>query len=270
MNRFYLSEIYIYPIKSLGGISLGEAWMEARGLQYDRRWMLIDPEGVFITQRKHPLLSLLKVSLTETQITVQQTTTGKQISFGLDEQLQLPIAVNIWDDYCNAFEVNVAVSLWFTEVLQMPVRLVKMPEFERREVDHRYALKQEIVSFADGYPTLLIGQSSLNGLNERLAKPVLMNRFRPNLVFTGGDPHIEDSFRDFSIGEIHFSAVKPCARCVLIAVNQESAVKSAEPLKTLATYRTINKKVMFGQNLLHHGNGILRVGDELKIDTWKV
>ncbi|WP_431292514.1 MOSC domain-containing protein [Pedobacter sp. P26] len=137
-------------------------------------------------------------------------------------------------------------------------------------VDPRYASNNEVVSFADGYPCLLIGQSSLDGLNEKLQSSIKMDRFRPNFVFTGGTPHIEDRFNTFYIGETLFSAVKPCSRCVLITIDQQTGEKGQEPLRTLAGYRTINKKILFGQNLLHQSSGIISVGDELKIVDWRI
>ncbi|HKG08533.1 MAG TPA: MOSC N-terminal beta barrel domain-containing protein [Pedobacter sp.] len=270
MNTFYLSEINIYPIKSLGGISLKEANIEQKGLQYDRRWMLIDEQSKFITQRKYHELALLQVNIGGHQLTVShKTDPHKTISFSSEESTGELIPVTIWDDISSGLEVNRKVSDWFSDFLKMKVKLVKMPADEKRLVDPRYAYNEEIVSFADAYPCLIIGQSSLNGLNERLADPVPMDRFRPNLVFTGGEPHIEDSFDTFYLGETLFSAVKPCARCVLITVDQQTGIKGQEPLRTLAGYRTLGKKIIFGQNLIHQGLGIVRVGDELKVKDWK-
>jgi uncharacterized protein YcbX len=119
------------------------------------------------------------------------------------------------------------------------------------------------VSFADGMPYLIIGQSSLDELNSRLESPVPMNRFRPNLVFSGGEPFLEDQLRKIQIGSVPFQIVKPCARCVLTTVDQDTGEKGKEPLKTLATYRTVNNKVMFGQNVVALGGGSVRIGDEL-------
>jgi uncharacterized protein YcbX len=270
MDAFYLSEINIYPIKSLGGISLQESQLEEKGLQYDRRWMLIDEEGTFITQRKHFELALLQVDIAAGRLVIAHKSDFSQtLSFPIEEHSGKPITVRIWDDTCSALEVSREVSDWFSDYLKMKVKLVRMPLEEKRKVDPRYASNDEIVSFSDGYPCLIIGQSSLNGLNERLADPVPMNRFRPNFVFTGGEAHIEDTFDNFYIGNIFFSAVKPCARCVLTTVDQQTGVKGQEPLRTLAGYRTSNKKVLFGQNLIHQGLGTVRIGDELRINSWK-
>lgn len=271
MNEFYLSEINIYPIKSLGGISLKEAKIEEKGLQYDRRWMLVDEEGTFISQRKHFELALLQVCITENILTVSHKKNSNQtISFSLDEEMDESISVTVWDDNLSGLEVNTKVSDWFSEFLKMKVRLVKMPLADKRLVDQRYALNNEVVSFADGYPCLIIGQSSLDGLNEKLGEPIRMDRFRPNFVFTGGTPHIEDNFVTFYLGDTLFSAVKPCARCVLITVDQQTGAKGQEPLRTLAGYRTVGKKILFGQNLIHSGSAIIRIGEELRVKEWKI
>lgn len=266
MNTLYLSEIHIYPIKSLGGIRLEQAQLEEKGLQYDRRWMLIDDNGMFITQRKYPELALFQLRLEEGRLFVcHKNHPEDEVAFGIDELVGAPIMVSIWDDTSQALEVNPKISQWFSSLMKMNLRLVGMPPEERRLVDTKYAINEEVVSFADGYPCLIIGQASLDQLNKKLEVPVLMDRFRPNLVFTGGKPHQEDDFHIFHIGEIHFTAVKPCARCVLITVDQQSGTKGTEPLRTLAGYRSFDKKILFGQNLLHKGTGILRVGDEIKV-----
>ncbi len=271
MNKFQLSELHIYPIKSLAGISLTTSLIEEKGLQYDRRWMLIDTDGTFISQRKYPELALLQVSLGQTELTITHKNKPDQtISFGLEENTGPQIAVSVWNTDCNGFEVSKKISNWFSEFLQTDARLVQMPEAERRLVDPRYASDNEVVSFADGYPCLIISQASLDSLNERLDQAVPMDRFRPNFVFTGGHAHIEDSFDTFFIGKTLFKAVKPCSRCVMITVDQQTAAKSAEPLKTLAVYRTVNKKIMFGQNLIHKGKGIIQIGDQITVQEWKI
>jgi len=232
--------------------------------------MLVDENSTFITQRKHFELALLQVSISGGKLNVAHKLTPElHISFGLDEDTGTAITVKIWDDTVTGMEVNPDVSSWFSTYLNFKVKLVKMPLEEQRFVDRDYASNDEIVSFADGYPCLMIGQAALNSLNEKLKEPVLMDRFRPNFVFTGGEPHEEDRFKTFYIGEIPFSAVKPCARCVLITIDQQTGEKGQEPLRTLASYRTLNKKIMFGQNLLPQALGTIRKGDEIRVVDWK-
>lgn len=259
-----ISGIFIYPIKSLGGISLPAAATTDRGLQYDRRWMLVDGEGGFLSQRSHPTMALLQVKLEANGLHVfHKHRPQENILIPFDPETNQLIGVQIWDDQCPARLVSDAASLWFSRQLSTPCRLVFMPDETQREVDHQYAKSGEITSFSDAYPALIIGQSSLDDLNSRLAIPVPMNRFRPNIVFTGGRPYEEDDLTSFHINGIPFSGVKPCARCVMTTINQETAEQGKDPLSTLAAYRKSGNKVLFGQNLLVAGQGIIRVGDEI-------
>ncbi|WP_317168178.1 MOSC domain-containing protein [Pontibacter pamirensis] len=273
MTDLYLSEIYIYPIKSLGGISVSAAELEDRGLRYDRRWMLVDDKGKFLTQRQHAQMALLQVSMLENGLSVshkQGVLEPLYIPFEVKDAAVPELQVTIWDDTVTAQEVDPAISAWFTEVLGMPARLVRMSEQARRLVETDYAQNGEVVSFADSYPFLLIGQASLDDLNSRLEQPVPMNQFRPNFVFRGGAPFEEDTWSDFKIGDVSFQAVKPCARCVVTTINQETAEKSAEPLRTLAIYRQLRHKTIFGQNLLSISPaGTVQVGDKLEVLSWK-
>lgn len=262
MNQLTLTEIYIYPVKSLGGISLQSAKVEERGLQHDRRWMLVDKNGMFLTQREYPQMALLQVNIKDDLLEVMHKT--KKIS-----TLQIPIAnektnsivVNIWDDIVIAKHIDKHVDLWFSEALNFDCQLVFMNDESDRFADRRYASESKQVSFADAYPFLIIGQESLNELNKKLKEPLPMNRFRPNFVFSGGEPFIEDTWKDFMIGDLKFRAVKPCSRCVVTTVNQDTAEKGSEPLETFAKFRKVGNKVLFGQNLVGYGDGAVRVGD---------
>ena len=263
-DNLLLQDIFIYPIKSLGGIRLLEAKVEEKGFQYDRRWMLVDQNGRFVSQREFPLLALLQVEFHADGLRVFSKKSPNNALFIPFEQTEGPeIPVVIWDDQVIGKVVSKSVGRWFTEFIGFEVDLVFMPESTQRKVDPRYAVQEESVSFADGMPYLIIGQSSLDELNARLDVPVPMNRFRPNLVFSGGAPFLEDQLRKIRIGSVDFQIVKPCARCVLTTVDQDTGLKGKEPLKTLAAYRTVNNKVMFGQNVVALGEGVVRVGEEL-------
>ncbi|GEO03159.1 MOSC domain-containing protein [Adhaeribacter aerolatus] len=265
-----LSQINIYPIKSLGGISVNAATVEPRGLQYDRRWMLVDEAGLFLTQRTFAEMALLQVALLPEGLEVRHKI--KNIT-----PLVIPFApatanlltVQVWDDTCQAIEVSPNANEWFTAALGRFCRLVYMPDTTQRQADLDYAAPGDIVSFADGYPILLIGENSLHDLNSHLAQPVPMNRFRPSLVFTGGPPFAEDTWQRFTIGELSFRGVKPCARCVVTTINQDTAQKSPEPLRTLATYRTVpgKNKILFGQNVIPDTfYRQLKVGDRIIVE----
>jgi uncharacterized protein YcbX len=260
-----LQEIYLYPIKSLGGIAVQEAQVEERGFKYDRRWMLVDQSGEFLTQRQHPQLALLQVALSESQLEVfSKGDPSQRIAFDLDLASNQELLVSIWGDQVLARVVSAEVSRWFSDFLQMDLDLVVMPESSHRKMDPRYAVQGESVSFADGMPYVIIGQASLDELNQRLEVPISMDRFRPNLVFSGGEAYAEDQFKQLQIGEVEFQVVKPCARCVLITVNQQTGEKGKEPLATLATYRTVNNKIYFGQNAVALAPGMVRVGDPIQ------
>jgi uncharacterized protein YcbX len=262
MNQpLFVQNLYLYPIKSLGGISVQEAEVEERGFKYDRRWMLVDQSGEFLTQRQHPQLALLQVALGESELAVfSKVDPSRKISFDLEMNSGKEMQVSVWGDMVTALQVAPEVSAWFSDFLGMNVDLVRMPESSHRKMDPRYAVQEESVSFADGMPYVMIGQASLDELNGRLADPVGMDRFRPNLVFSGGEAYAEDQFKQLQIGEVEFQVVKPCARCVMITVDQEKGTKGKEPLATLATYRSQGSKVYFGQNAVALAQGIVRVG----------
>ncbi|GAB2638198.1 MOSC domain-containing protein [Emticicia sediminis] len=267
---FIVSEITIYPIKSLGGISLQEAIVEERGLQHDRRWVLADENNVFITQRQNEQMALIDVAIEETGLRVihrLKRIAPLQIPFepqtgagGVPYQQQ----ITIWDDVVRGIRVSDEADAWFTAVLGMKCSLFYQPDDSIRLTDPKYSItKEEHTSFSDGYPILVIGQASLDELNAKLEEPVSMKRFRPNLVFMGGEAHVEDTWRYFTVGDAKLVGVKPCARCVLTTINPETAEKGKEPLRTLTQYRNVNNKILFGQNLLVVETGKISVGDEI-------
>lgn len=275
---YTLSDIYIYPIKSLGGIRLEKSHVELRGLQHDRRFMLIDNENKFMTQRTYPQMTLLKTKIDDNILIVYNSLNNQSIKINLKELKQIKkfnnyekIDVVIWEDKVKALKVSKEADEFFSDTLAVNCSLVFMPDDEERIVDpnKKYVKDKHLVGFADAYPFLIIGEESLRDLNERLIEKVPMNRFRPNFVFKGGSPFDEDKWKSFLIGEIIFYPVKPCARCVITTINQDTAEKSNEPLKTLATYRTFNNKVLFGQNLVHKGKGEISVNSKIKVLEWK-
>lgn len=262
----HLSEINIYPIKSLGGIALAESVVERRGLQYDRRWMLVDGLNRFITQREFPLMASISVAVTADALIAKHG--GSAITMPLRPGSRKAF-VQIWDSQVEALEYGDDVNRWFTEAIGTKCRLIAMPESAKRTVDSKYALRrdEDTVSFADGYPYLLTNEASLANLNSRLETPVPMNRFRPNLVVSGAEPYAEDSWSMIRIGGTTFHLVKPCVRCVITTIDQTRGESSGkEPLRTLAAYRSVGGKVMFGQNLIAENPGnVIRIGDVVDI-----
>ncbi len=267
MPKRILSEIWIYPIKSLGGIRLQRASVKQKGLTYDRRWMLIDEVGRFLTQREHPEMSQFQLTIDNTQLTVLNRITNQSILLDMEHALQgNSLLVTIWNDEVEAHEVGPAFSTWFSEQLNRSCKLVFFPESSSRPVDPDYAKENEQVSLADGYPFLVIGQSTLDDLNSRLETPVPMNRFRPNFVFTGGQPYEEDEWKNFSVGKNRFVGVKPCGRCTITTVDQHTGEKGKEPLSTLSTYRKKGSKILFGQNVLAVDYNEIYEGDRIELE----
>ena len=259
-----VSDLFIYPIKSLGGIRIDAAELTDRGFKYDRRWMLVDNSNHFLTQREFPAMALLQVELANNDLKVTHKLSGDSLQIPLSETTNETAIADIWDDSCEVQFVSAAADEWFSQTLGIHCRLVHMLDTSERKVETAYSINEEITSLSDGYPLLIIGQSSLDDLNSRLPEPLPMNRFRPNIVFTGGLAFEEDKLAHFRINEIDFYGVKLCARCSITTIDQDNAVKSKEPLRTLTTYRMKDNKVYFGQNLLYNGTGTLHVGDEIK------
>lgn len=283
----------------MGGISLQSAKVEERGLQYDRRWMLVDKNGMFLTQREHPQMSLLQVNIKDDLLEVKhkvKTMSKLQIPISNEKNSSIVvngllgshgrtmtertsvkessltamnrIVVNIWNDVVIAKHFGKDTDSWFSDALNLDCQLVFMNDDSDRFADRKYTAEPKQVSFADAFPFLIIGQESLNELNRRLKESLPMNRFRPNFVFSGGEPFIEDAWKDFKIGDLKFRALKPCSRCVITTVNQDTAEKGSEPLETLAKFRKVGNKVNFGQNLISHETGIVQVGDRVaQLDT---
>jgi uncharacterized protein len=261
-----VSGIWIYPIKSLGGIQLTSSRVFSKGLEFDRRYMLVDAEGNAMTQRQFPQMALFRTSLSGDIVVTLE-----------NDSLHIPVSplsfssyvdANIWDDVVHAAEPDATYSEWFSRRLDVECKLLYFPETNPRPVDAHYRIKDEHVSLADAYPVLIIGDQSLTELNSRLTTPVPMNRFRPNITFSGGTPFMEDKWNHFRIGDNEFAAVKPCARCMIPTIDQLTAIKSAEPIKTLATYRARNNKVLFGQNVLVVSADRVNVGDRITVISY--
>lgn len=266
-----IKSIHIYPIKSLAGIELTESRVQRRGLEHDRRWMLIDENGRFISQRENPKLALLQPSIKENLMFIQDRTGYMTpLGFEMSEPEHEAIEVSIWDDVCMAKPLDLKINQWFSKFMGKPVRLVYMHEGSTRIADQRYAPKKDdIVSFADGYPILVIGQASLDLLSEKVGTEVPMNRFRPNIVIDGLQPNEEDTLAEVTIGNLKLFGVKPCARCIMTTIDQESAEKGKEPLSTLASYRKVGNKTLFGENFIPDSEGLVKVGDLLNIEKRK-
>lgn len=256
----HLSALNVYPIKSCAGIAVASWEVDSFGFRYDRRWMVTSPRGEFYTQRECPGLALVKVEIHDPHLRITAPGMPELIT-PLNPMGGRPVSTMIWKDRVAVVAPDHKADDWFSQVVGAEVVLAYMPETVRREVDHSWAPRGGRTGFADAFPFLLIGDASLADLNRRLATPLPMNRFRPNLVVTGSEPFAEDGWRAIRVGELDMEVVKPCARCVMTTTSQERGERDGEePLRTLATFRRQDGKVMFGQNVVHYGMGRLEVG----------
>jgi uncharacterized protein len=256
-----LSEIRVHPIKSLRGVAVASARVLPAGLEHDRRWMLVDEDGRFVSQREEPRLARLRMELVD----------GGYRVTGEDEALVVPashegprVPVRVWSSALEAV-VHEPGTAFFSQQLGRPLRLVFLPDDVVRAAGPA-ARPGDRVSFADAYPYLLIGHASLELLDVRLPDPPLpMTRFRPNFVVTGAEPHAEDGWARLRIGEVVFRGVKRCDRCVMTTVDPLTGEKGTEPLRTLASYRREDGKIWFGMNLVPDGEGRVHAGDEVEV-----
>ncbi|MFZ1702351.1 MAG: MOSC N-terminal beta barrel domain-containing protein [Pyrinomonadaceae bacterium] len=284
----HISEINIYPIKSLKGIGLDSAAVEKRGLQHDRRWMLTTPDGMFFTQREFPRMALVETGVGDDLYVTAEGFGTLEIALEPDKGERQQVTV--WQSICDAVVYDGVVNEWFSDVLGTACQLVYMPDETRRGVNEMFDSGEDVVSFADGYPLLVIGEASLDDLNGRIVRKeeeadrsvrAPMNRFRPNIVVSGSDAFAEDGWERIRVGETAFRVVKPCARCVITTVEQtRGEFDGKEPLKTLASYRMAKDvmperfealgvaatAVLFGQNLIPETEGsTIKIGDRVEV-----
>ena len=259
-----LSGVYVYPIKSCGGISLEGADLGVTGLLPDRRWMVVDEDGVSVTQRRHPRMALISPSLAPDGLIVRAPgMPNLEVPFEGESGERLD--VEVWGDAQRGAPVGAEADRWFARFLGFPCRLVRKPEDDVRLVDSAYARDGDQTSFADAFSLLVISEASLEDLNRRLESPVSMDRFRPNLVVGGCEPYAEDGWDEIRTPDAVFRVAEPCPRCVITTVDQGSGERGKEPLKTLATYRKAEGEVWFGRNLIHASLGTVRVGDPVEV-----
>jgi len=259
-----VSGLYIYPIKSLGGISVTSAKTLTEGLEYDRRWMLVDADGRFFTQREHPHLALFGTKLHKDQL--QITYQGDELTIPLAQHDDTDLRVSVWSSKLKASQVSADASSWFSDHLDAEVKLVRMTTDSKRPKRLFTEPYKTQVSLADGYPYLILGTASMNELNNKLSSPLSMDRFRANIIVDTSEPHEEDTWKEeFTLGETTMKVIKPCARCVMTTIDQKTAAQGKEPLKTLATYRKKRNKIWFGANAICLKEGEISVGDSLSL-----
>lgn len=267
----HLASIHLYPVKSCRGIQVDSAAFDALGLIGDRRFMVVDSAGKFITQRSHPKMALIKTALSATHLTLSTELAGDISVLRESDSQPQGRSVSVWQsEGLLADDCGSAVAEWLSEFLGQALRLVRIGEqFYRPILKPGKAQPGDVVSFADAYPFLIISEASLDNLNDRLAakgeETLPMDRFRPNFVVSGCAAYAEDTWAKVQIGESLFRNGGPCARCIITTTDQQTAERGKEPLRTLATYRrdpSEPSNVNFGVNLIHETkHGTLHVGD---------
>lgn len=258
-----ITDLHVYPLKGGRGIVRPELVLGRLGPDADRRWMVVDGAGHLVTQREIGRLCLIGATPGNGQLTLDAPGQGS-LTVPTDPQAPRRLA-RIWNDWVDSADQGDQAAAWLSDFLGAPVRLVYYPDDVTRRTDPDYDPAGSAVSFADGYPLLLVGEASLTELNRRLVEPLPMNRFRPNIVVRGSEAFEEDRWRRFGIGGLIFDAVKPCARCTVTTTDQATGIHGQEPLRTMATFRKRSGGVMFGMNVVHRATGIIRVGQVVEV-----
>lgn len=270
MNEILVSGITVYPVKSCAPVAMDRAVVGPRGLDFDRRWMLVDAEGETLTGREFPALLEVQAEIQEGRLILRAPAMPELEVGGPDEGT--PRRVFVFEDPCEALGCGTRVDQWFRDYLGTECHLVHMGRDCRRAVTaERGGRPGDEVSFADECPLLLTTEASLADLDARAPIEVTMERFRPNLVVRGGPaPYDEDHWRRVRIGGIEFECAQACRRCVFTTIDPESGVRDErqEPLRTLSTYRRFGAGgPAFGIHLIPRGEGVVRAGDHVEVVT---
>ena len=261
----HLKEIWIYPVKGMQGIKVASAQLTPLGLQYDRRYMLVDANGKFISQRTHPQLATLSTSLQGDVVTLSDGREQVELSPAIVTTTQ--VASSMWEHKFTVHLLPGTTSAKVSAMIGDTVRVAYLTDEDIRIKHYIGDGDSTRLSLADGYPYLLAGTSSLDKLNSKLTSPVPMDRFRANLIIETTEPHIEDKLGHFTVGGQSMYVVKPCARCQVITIDQRTGAGGKEPTATLAKYRKEGNKINFGANAVANSDGVVRVGDEVTADV---
>ncbi len=263
-----LQKLFIYPIKSLGGIEQNKALALKAGFENDRRWMLVDDQNMFITQRDIRELTQFVPSIQDNVISVRYQ--NETIEWEIVRTEKETINTKVWDDAAITVGVDTRIDTWFSDMLERKVRLVKLKDDKSRTHINSNGGQRLQVSLADGYPYLIVSEESIELLNKALELPVSLMHFRPNIVVEAQVPHEEDLWTELRTPHTTFVNVKPCARCQVINIDPKTGLISKEPSKTLSTYRKQGNKILFGSLYKCTKQGVLEVGDEFYIGAENV
>ncbi|BDX02784.1 hypothetical protein MACH16_15320 [Marinomonas pontica] len=263
---YSLSELTIYPIKSIQGISLQSSEVDFSGLLGDRRYMLVNQNNQFISGREHPNITLITArSLGNNQWLLSHPKMANKVVLHADTFPAEFLSVQVWDDVLQGQRTQNDIDTWLSEIAAEPVKLIYFGTTSQRYTSRR---PETPVAFADGYPFLLTTQASLDDLNKTATRTIEMAQFRPNLVIEGNQAFEEDRWKRIKIGEVEFENVKPCVRCIFTTLNPKTAerIGKGEPLKTLGKFRLLGKEgVTFGVNMIALNKGRISTGDTVEI-----
>jgi uncharacterized protein YcbX len=261
-----VGSLFVYPVKSCRGIAVDEAEVDRRGLRHDRRWMIVDAAGEFVTQRTEPRLALVDVVVDLQQAALKLSAPGQNtLTLDLLPREGARVCVRVWRDEVEALDAGDEATRWASTLLGAPGSIVFMPEDVERALREGYGQPGDAVGFADAFPLMMTTTASLEDLNARMDVPLPMNRFRPNIVLEGCSPWAEDTWRRARLGKVAVRLPKGCDRCVITTIDQRTATPGVEPLRTLSSFRKIEGKVYFGVNAIPDGRGRIRVGDPVTV-----
>lgn len=267
MSDLVISQLAIYPVKSMRQIPLKKSEIDMGGLKHDRRWMVVDANGVMLTQRQLARLCLIQPELINPEIDCSLLLHAPDMP---DIKVSVPDGaakrkVKVWLDEVSACDGGDDIAQWLSRFLNVPCRLVYFPDNEIRIVDQTYARPEDRTAFSDGFPILLTTQASLDDLNSRMNEIIPMARFRPNIVVSGCQAFAEDHWKMLKVGDIFLRVVKPCSRCIIPSIDIASAERGGEPIKTLITYRKRDNTIIFGQNVIADGDGVIETGMPVEV-----
>jgi uncharacterized protein len=259
----HLSRLFVYPVKSAAGIELQHTQIDDFGVEHDRRFLVVDDDDVFMTQREHPRMSLIHIAIEPPRL-VFTASDHSSCTVPLRPTAGERTRVQIWDDVVGAVRLPEATE-FLSDAIGVPCSLVYMPDDVVRPLHRIYSARRDRVGFADKFPLLILSQGSIDALNARLQQPVDVRRFRPNLLIDGVPPQAEDTWARIRVGSLEIHVIEPRARCSITTVNPDTGVRGKEPLRTLATYRVRDGQVYFAQDSIHAGPGELHTGDPLEV-----
>jgi len=260
MNKYTLDKIIIYPIKSFAGIEVESHEALKSGFEMDRRWMLVDENNKFISQREHAILALFKVMIKGENIQINFK--NNALSFDINKTNSNIFKVKIWNDIVDANEVSAEANGFFSGILNQNVKLVKLNKEGKRLKTLKVEPYKTDLNLSDGY--LILGTESVNGLMNRINHPIDYRRFRPNILINTISMHEEDTWDNFKIGNVDFKMIKPCVRCNVLGIDQDNGNITKEPTRELAKYRKINNNIIFGMNAIALNSGLIELNNPIK------